>query len=224
MKAKAGNSGVILSLLLILPLLFILSLLFISCNTNHKNADVFSIPLKHIGDQNGHFKSQILNPESQIPNPNSQLFASFHLPLQTSVIIFLSPSCPMCQNYSLVLNQLNDHYKEKGIAFYGIFSGQERDTLEQKTFAKTYKINFDLLLDEKKQLANNLHATITPEVFLIDTNKEIIYKGSIDNWLIEPGKKRSIVTEHYLEDALWAVTSGNKIKISSTEAKGCLIE
>jgi hypothetical protein len=130
----------------------------------------------------------------------------------------------MCQNYTLTLNRLNDKYKGKKIAFYGVFAGRTTDAAELKTFARTYKINFELFLDEKKNLANCLGAKITPEVFLVSAENEILYKGSIDNWLIEPGQKRNNITEHYLEDALQEISTGNEVKIKAAQAKGCLIE
>jgi peroxiredoxin len=143
---------------------------------------------------------------------------------KTSVIVFLSPECPMCQNYSLTLNQLCDKYKSQGVNFYGVFAGKDIDSTEIKKYIETYAIKFDLLTDEKKQLVHILEAEVTPEVYVLNSKAEVLYKGSIDNWLNEPGQKRTVITEHYLDDVLQAVALNTEMKIRSTEAKGCLIE
>ncbi len=143
----------------------------------------------------------------------------------TTAILFLSSGCPMCQNYCLTLTELYSEYKAKGIVFCAVFSGKSaEDTAEVNTFIQRYKLNFFMMSDPGKKISEELQATVTPEVFLISSAGETLYKGSIDNWLIEPGQKRTVVTEHYLKDALKAYTSGLPIKIKSTTAKGCLIE
>ena len=110
------------------------------------------------------------------------------------------------------------------IHFYGIFSGNGFDENEIADFAKTYKIEFDLLLDPEKKTAKLFKAQVTPEAFILDASGKVIYQGAVDNWLYAAGKKRALITEHYLQDALLAVVSGEKIKISLTQAKGCLLE
>jgi len=143
---------------------------------------------------------------------------------KASVFIFLSPECPMCQNYTLTLNNLYVKYKPFKVGFYGIIQPGKFDKKQIHDFTWTYNVNFNLLVDTDKQLLTYLRAKVTPEVFVVDSLEHILYKGSIDNWLVEPGQKRTVITEHYLDDMLEAIVSNEEIKVKSTEAKGCLIE
>ena len=138
------------------------------------------------------------------------------------LFIFLSPECPLCQNYSKNLNELFAEYKYK-IAFYGIIPGKAYSAAEVKKFSELYKVKFDLLFDKSFQLAKLLQATTTPQVFLVDKKNEIVYSGRIDNWATSLGVKRAFVTDHYLEDAIFASVNNIPVKIKLTNPVGCLI-
>ena len=73
-------------------------------------------------------------------------------------------------------------------------------------------------------IAEIFKATITPEVFVVDSSNRVWYSGAIDNWSFDTGKKRQFATEHYLKDALKALRNGQKPAVSETKAVGCYIE
>lgn len=138
------------------------------------------------------------------------------------LFIFLSPDCPLCQNYSKDLNQLFTQYKDR-IAFYGIIPGKAYSVSEVKEFSETYKVKFDLLFDKSFQLAKLLQATTTPQVFLVNSKNEIVYSGRIDNWATSIGVKRTIITDHFLEDAIFSSVNNIPVKLRYTHPVGCLI-
>ena len=78
--------------------------------------------------------------------------------------------------------------------------------------------------DTKSLMAKKLGATITPEVFLLGKTGVIRYSGRIDNWAFDLGKKRSVITEHNLIDAIEAVLQNKSVKIKKAKAVGCFIE
>jgi hypothetical protein len=51
-----------------------------------------------------------------------------------------------------------------------------------------------------------------------------LYQGRIDNWAYELAKKRRVITEHNLRDALNSIVHNQPIKITKTKAVGCYIE
>lgn len=87
-----------------------------------------------------------------------------------------------------------------------------------------YDLPFTAIADTDKKLTDNLQATVTPEVFLLDDQGHILYQGAIDNWFAAVGQQRQVITEHYLEDALDSFLSGGVVKTSKTNAVGCIIE
>lgn len=143
---------------------------------------------------------------------------------KATVIYFLSPECPLCQSYSLNINQLKSQFESKGFRFLGIVSGTYFSKTEVRSFIKEYKLNIPIYMDVKAAFAKQLDATITPEVFVLGKSKETLYSGRIDNWAYELSRKRKVITEHNLLDALNAINKRQKIKTTKTKAVGCYIE
>lgn len=137
-------------------------------------------------------------------------------------VIFLSPECPLSQNYTLTLNEIFDRYK-KDVSVVGVFPGKSFTPGEYQSFSKKYNIQFMLLTDESKAVVKNLGAKITPEVFLLDKKRTIVYHGAIDNWAVSLGKQRHKITEHYLDDAINDQLNHILPKVKQTKAVGCLI-
>ena len=138
-----------------------------------------------------------------------------------AVLIFLSPDCPLSKNYAPVLTQLAK--KHPGINFFGIFPGKSYSSEEISGYGKDYGLSFPLFSDPLKQLTGYLKAKVTPEVMLINPKGVILYTGLIDNWAVSLGKKRQVITNHYLEEAISSYESGRQITVSHTEPVGCLI-
>lgn len=141
-----------------------------------------------------------------------------------TVLIFLSPECPLCQNYSVTIDRIQKDFDEKDVAFYGVVSGEYYSDSDIKGFLIKYDLDLPIILDPELALANHYEAEITPEAFLITENGESIYKGAIDNWAISLGQKRQTITERYLENALNAHLTGGEINPKKTQAVGCFIE
>jgi hypothetical protein len=140
------------------------------------------------------------------------------------VVIFLSPECPLSENYTSTINELYKTYSDSGISFSIIFPGDLYTNEEIKMFIDSFHVALMYKVDREKNLTNRLKATITPEAFLVDRSGTVIYSGAIDNRAIELTKLRQTISEHYLRDAIEAVLADQPIKIKKTEAIGCIIE
>lgn len=143
---------------------------------------------------------------------------------QLTVIYFLSPECPLCINYTLAMRNLEQDLGSDDLKFFGIFAKEWFSPKEVKDFSLKYRLNFEMMFDDGNRLAHALGATVTPEVFVLNTESEIIYSGKIDNWVNDLGKKKLEVSGHYLENALIAWRDGKPINPTHTEPIGCLIE
>ncbi|HEY6160601.1 MAG TPA: redoxin domain-containing protein [Bacteroidia bacterium] len=141
-----------------------------------------------------------------------------------SVFVFLSPDCPLCQSYSPELKKLSSRYLRDSIRFYAIFPGKLYSEEEIGKFFKDYDIGMPYFTDEDRRLTDFLEATVTPEVFLVDKGGFVQYKGRIDNWAYDIGRKRPAATEHDLSDALEAFVHAKEIRVKETQAVGCIIE
>jgi thiol-disulfide isomerase/thioredoxin len=137
-----------------------------------------------------------------------------------AVFVFLSPDCPLSQNYSPTLNQVRSQFQPNGIEFYAVFAGKP----VVDDFIATYKITFPVLMDSDFRLADFFGATKTPEVFVLDPHGNFIYKGAIDNRAPELGQQRTVITEHYLLDALNSIVQHQTLRLKQTPSVGCFIE
>ncbi len=143
---------------------------------------------------------------------------------KASVFIFLSPECPLCQKYTLSIKEIEKEYKEKGVAFYYVFPGTYYSKKIINRFLIKYGLKSTAFLDPDLKVTKSFAALITPEVFLLNQKHELVYSGKIDNWYEDIGKRRTVITEHYLTDALDDQQKGNEVKIKKTQAVGCFIQ
>lgn len=138
--------------------------------------------------------------------------------------IFSLDNCKICQSYTLKLNQLHDEYNHL-VEFVGVFPNLISSEEKIKAYAEKYRVKYNLITDYEKELAKSLEATITPEVFLINNQtNEIVYSGRIDDEFFEVGKRRNVVKNFELKDALKSIENNEPVEIKRTEAIGCYID
>jgi hypothetical protein len=143
---------------------------------------------------------------------------------QAVVFVFLAADCPLSQSYTLTLNRLHEQFQPSGVAFYGVFSGNGGDKVAIDAFVSTYNVKFPVIPDPRFALADHFGATKTPEVFAVNSEGTLFYKGAIDNWASALGQHRIAPTENYLLDALNGVLQHRTIHVKETEAVGCFLE
>ncbi|WP_293312031.1 redoxin domain-containing protein [Pedobacter sp. UBA5917] len=139
---------------------------------------------------------------------------------KNTAFVFLSPECPLCKNYMLILNELCKKYPQ--VSIVGIVPGKSYTLKDIKQFAVDYKADFEIYLDQKKTLTKILKAKVTPETVVVDQKGNVRYRGLIDNWQANLGVKRKVITEHYLDDALDQINE-TSYKYTETAPVGCLI-
>ncbi len=141
-----------------------------------------------------------------------------------TVLVFLSPECPLCENYSVTLQQLRTKFTAQQVNFVGVFSGKWFSESDIRSYLSHYQPPVQPILDKDYQFMQLFGAKVTPEVFVVDQEGSLHYQGKIDNWIVSLGKKRTVVNEFYLHDALRALLRGEEPAIRQTEAIGCFIE
>jgi peroxiredoxin len=90
---------------------------------------------------------------------------------------------------------------------------------EMRARSEREGFGFDYLHDEDQSLARALGAERTPEVFLFDRNRRLVYHGAIDD-----NRDETAVTTHYLRDALESVLRGEAPPVGETPAVGCTVK
>jgi thiol-disulfide isomerase/thioredoxin len=157
-------------------------------------------------------------------------FFSFFTVLQAAtdsltVYVFLSEDCPVCQNQTMPLRKLYTQFKNKGVGFVAVFSNLSSADSTIFFFRAKYGLQFPAVFDSTQQIAKRLNARITPEVVVVNhaENDAVVYRGAVDNAYPALGKRRTIVNQHFLLDALTALSNGTKNYLMTTEPVGCYI-
>lgn len=141
------------------------------------------------------------------------------------LIIFMCNHCPYVKAKIDIIKNLQAKYRGKGLVVVGINSNDATDYPEDsfegmiKT-AKEKNFNFIYLHDESQEVAKSYGASCTPDPFLFDSGRKLVYHGRFDNAL-EPGQE---ATEFDMDEAIAAVLAGKKPKHEFIYSIGCSIK
>lgn len=163
---------------------------------------------------------------AEAPEPrNAALPAAVEATDSITVYIFLLETCPICQSITIEMKNVYAKYHTKGITFVGVFSSpdlSDKNTIEK--FRKKYNLPFELKSDENRMLMKQFSATVTPQVFVVrHADSTVLYKGRIDNSFEALGKRRQVITEHYLDKTLENILNNQPINPTETQPVGCFI-
>jgi peroxiredoxin len=135
-----------------------------------------------------------------------------------AVVVFLSAQCPVVKGYNDRINKIAAEYQAKGINFVGINSNATESLEWVKSHAdENYK--FPVLIDKGNVLADQLGASVTPEVFYFDAKNALVYRGAIDD-----NRRGDSITVNFLRDAFDATLDGKTVSKRSAAAFGCTIK
>lgn len=169
--------------------------------------------------------------QNQVKKEETGLFdlrgkAAMFPPVQAvegTVIWFFSPECPLCENYTLAIRELQEKYRGS-FRFVGICPLEQINANQIEAFLQKYKLKLEVYRDPNKQFTQKLGARVTPEVFIINKKGKTVYSGRIDNWAYAPGKTRQFVSSHELKETLEKLKKNQNLNYSHQPAIGCFIE
>ena len=141
------------------------------------------------------------------------------------LIIVTCNHCPYARAYWNRFQELAKKYEEDNLAMVAInpndaskYPADDFDTMVK--LAKQLKLTYPYLHDERQTVAKKLGAQRTPEAFLFNSKRELVYKGAIDdNW-----EHEQLVTRVHLEDAIEYCLDGLEIDYPEVPAVGCSVK
>lgn len=141
------------------------------------------------------------------------------------VIVFMCNHCPYVQACWDRLIALQDEFGKKNTQFVGINANDETqypdDSFENmQVWAKKKKHNFPYLRDESQETAKVYGAVCTPDIFVYDEDRGLVYHGRIDDNWQDPSK----VTKRELTEALGKLLKGEKPDKNQNPSMGCSIK
>jgi len=138
---------------------------------------------------------------------------------KATVIIFIATECPVSNAYNSRMEELYKEYSKKDIAFLGINSNKAESAEMIKEHAEENGLSFTILKDKNNVVANEMDATVTPEVYVVNSTLEVLYHGRIDN-----SKNIDDVTTNDLQKALNEILEDKPVTKNETKAFGCTIK
>ena len=87
-------------------------------------------------------------------------------------------------------------------------------------YAKTKGYEWHYVVDKNSVLADAFGAKRTPEVFLFDKNRKLVYHGAIDD---NPSNAEAVKRQH-LKIAIDELVAGKEISVKTSKSVGCTIK
>jgi peroxiredoxin len=138
------------------------------------------------------------------------------------VVVFTCSSCPYAVDYEERINELAERHAGAGsrVAVLAINSNRiPEDALPaMKARAEAKQFRFPYLFDESQAVARAFGAVRTPEFFVLDRDRRIVYMGAMDD-----STTASAVKRRYVDDAVAAVLAGRAVEVAETAPVGCQI-
>ncbi len=148
---------------------------------------------------------------------------SFGQSNKIQVYIAISEECPISIAMVDDLKNLNSQFNND-VGFTLVFPMQTSDTLSAQQFLKEYEIvGYAIMVTNANKFCNNNGLTITPEAMVLSKEKEIIYRGRINNLYLSPGKKNHQSNKLDLRDAIFTAINNGIPKSIWPKAIGCFI-
>ncbi|HYH68705.1 MAG TPA: thioredoxin family protein [Urbifossiella sp.] len=135
------------------------------------------------------------------------------------VVVFTCNSCPVAVAYEGRIAALaKKHADTLAVVAINVNTGKD-DALPAMTERAAKKgFPFAYLYDPTQEVARKYGAKYTPEFFLLDKNRKVVYMGALDD------KATGEVKVRYLEDAITALKAGEALVTAETSAAaGCAI-
>lgn len=142
------------------------------------------------------------------------------------VVIFMCNHCPFVKHILGDLVDLIRGYQAKGVAVVGINSNDvvnypDDSPMMMADLARESGFTFPYLYDETQGVAKAFSAACTPDFFLFDGERALVYRGQLDD--SRPGNAIP-VTGADLTAAIDAVLEGKPIATEQKPSIGCNIK
>lgn len=138
------------------------------------------------------------------------------------VVVFTCNSCPYAVDYEdrLVAFAKSHCGEDSNVALVAInvntIPEDQPEEMAKRARAKSF--TFAYLFDESQEIAKKFGAGATPEFFVLNRDRKVVYMGAMDD---NPAAKK--VTRRYVEEAVEAALDGKHPEMKETVPIGCRI-
>ena len=138
------------------------------------------------------------------------------------VVVFTCNSCPYAVDYEDRLIAFAEQHtgprSKVAVVAINVNTVEEDKFPQMQARAEEKGFDFPYLYDESQKIAKAYGANYTPEFFVLNKARKIVYMGAFDD-----NSDMDQVKTKYVEPAVAATLSGAKIEIAETAAVGCAV-
>lgn len=166
-------------------------------------------------------------PDFRLPDTNGNLVSPADFKDRAALlVVFMCNHCPYVVHIRAGLAQLARDYAPKNVGIVGINSNDVKNypddsPARMKDEVKAAGFIFPYLYDESQAVAKAYRAACTPDLYLFDRSRKLVYRGQFDD--SRPGNGRP-VTGSDLRAALDAVLAGRPVPENQKASMGCNIK
>jgi peroxiredoxin len=166
-------------------------------------------------------------PDFTLPDPRGGDFGPDHFKdAPVLLVVFMCNHCPYVKHVLDGFLELARKYIEKGVAVIGVNSNDVKthpddDPEMMKLQAKAKDYPFPYVFDASQQVAKDYHAACTPDFYVFDKERRLVYRGQMDK--ARPGNEIP-VTGQDLACALDSALEGKKVPKEQLPSMGCNIK
>ena len=139
--------------------------------------------------------------------------------LPAVLVIFTCNTCPTANDYEDRIEAVKKKYAGKlGVVAINVNAivGDRLPAMTER--AESQKYTYPYLTDPSQKIAKAYGAEYTPEFFVLDKARKVVYMGAMDD-----RSKASDVKENYLDPAIDAALAGKSAAKGEVIARGCRI-
>ena len=145
---------------------------------------------------------------------------------KATVVMFICNHCPYVIHINPEINRIVRDYAERGVGFVGI-SSNDVDNYPQDSpgkmalHAAEVGYGFPYLFDESQAIARAYDAACTPDFYIFDGHRKLVYRGRLD--ASRPGNDEALNGAD-LRAALDAVLEEKPVNTEQFPSAGCNIK
>lgn len=142
------------------------------------------------------------------------------------LVMFVSRHCPYVQHVKAELVRIGKDYGARNIGIIAISANNvvnypDDAPAKLKEMAEDSRFTFPLCYDESQEVAKAFSAACTPDFFLFDSDRRLVYRGQLDDSRPSNGEP---VTGRDLRNALDAILAGRPVSEHQKPSLGCNIK
>lgn len=163
-------------------------------------------------------------PDFNLIGIDGKLYSLNDFNSKTLLIIFISNHCPFVKARMRDIIDLQYKFNNDDLQIVGInsndpnYEGEGFDNM--KKFSKEYNITFPYLIDETQEIAKAYGAVCTPDPYLFDQQKKLVFHGKIN----DDDSPEKTSTKAIMNENIQKVLKDEKIVKDFDPSIGCSIK